>query len=258
MPNQKHRKYKKPPVTEAACQLTFAGDPLIDIVLPGRLHAKIASFYSAPPKLIHEQSLGFNQGIGLSGLSAPTQKIQFINSDHKRMFVVGPSTISVHDFAPYTGWEKFKPRIIRAFQDYEQVAGTRPIKQVGLRYINRIVLPASTTELKDYFKAMPERPERSEIPERISSLFTRFEFQYEDEPGFRGIVSLGNMANTENELGIPMFIDIDVVYAPMPNENADQGLIEPSHVTKFVEELRDKEYWLFESLITDKARELFE
>jgi uncharacterized protein (TIGR04255 family) len=251
---QEHRKYKNAPINEAVCQFVFAGEPVVDPLLPGRLFELVGNFYSARPNLFLEQSVQFNHGIGVS---LPTQKVQLLSNDKKRLLMVGPNSLSIHDLNPYSGWEKFKPRITRALECHQKIAGIRSICQISLRYINRIILPSDTTELKDFFKSMPERPERSEIPQNIASLFMRLEFLYDESPGYRAIISIGNTPLIDEEKGIPVLLDIDVSYSPVKNESELEQLIPESEIVKVVEELRNKEYWLFESMITDKARGLF-
>jgi uncharacterized protein (TIGR04255 family) len=181
-------------------------------------------------------------------------KVQLSAKGGSRLVAVGRDIVSIHMLRPYQdsdhpdkgGWDDFRCRINSALEAYWSVSKPLGVKRIGLRYINRIVVPSLNINFAEFFRCGP--PEVKGFPDKMNSFLIRNEYSYED-----GIRFLLTYASTDTpEKGTACILDLDVIYEvegePLPKEK----------VMVQVDEIRMRERELFESLITDKARELFD
>jgi uncharacterized protein (TIGR04255 family) len=156
--------------------------------------------------------------------------------------------MSVHVLRPYPGWhEDFRSRIERALQAYNETTAPKGVKQIGLRYINQIVIAADTIELEDYFTTPPQTPDR--FPKRQAAIFSRIESIYTDDP-IRLVFTFATVKPPEGKLAF--LLDLDLVWSW-----SDQPLALDDVMEK-VETLRHRERDAFEALITERTREVFD
>jgi uncharacterized protein (TIGR04255 family) len=93
-----------------------------------------------------DQGISFEQGI--------EERILFLAPDRKTFAQVGQRLMGVNRLAPYESWERFRPAIDDVFVALSAVVPTKAMERVGLRYINRIQIPAgpeSQLALEQYF-----------------------------------------------------------------------------------------------------------
>jgi uncharacterized protein (TIGR04255 family) len=246
------RKYRNPPIEEALCEFRFAPSQDWDPTVPGRFHEKIRDMYPAKPREQRVVEAGFQ----VSAQSADSAmqlkhgiaKVQFPTTDGKRLVAVGPDVMSVHVLRPYPGWhEDFRSRIERALQAYNETTAPKGVKQIGLRYINQIVIAADTIELEDYFTTPPQTPDR--FPKRQAAIFSRIESIYTDDP-IRLVFTFATVKPPEGKLAF--LLDLDLVWSW-----SDQPLALDDVMEK-VETLRHRERDAFEALITERTREVFD
>jgi uncharacterized protein (TIGR04255 family) len=246
------RKYRNPPIEEALCEFRFAPSQDWDPTVPGRFHERIRERYPAKPREQRVVEAGFQVSAQSTDsamqLKHGLAKAQFPTADGKRLVAVGPDVMSVHVLKPYPGWhEDFRARIEQALQAYNETTVPKGITQIGLRYINQVVIPADTIELDDYFTTPPRTPDK--FPERQSAIFSRIESFYTDEP-IRLVFTFANVKSPEGTLGF--LLDLDLVWSW-----GDEPLALNDAMDK-VEELRHRERNAFEALITERTREVFD
>jgi uncharacterized protein (TIGR04255 family) len=137
------------------------------------------------------------------------------------------------------GWDEFRPRISRALDAYWTVIQPQGVARIGIKYINKLVVPGEVATAKEYLKCA--LPEVDGLPNHLLNLMSRVEYAYPD--GVRLILSQGKV---ENEF----ILDIDVILesrVALAREDTDAK----------IDDLRVREREVFEAVITDKARELF-
>ena len=248
----KRRRYRNPPIEEAICEFHLAPGPEWDLTVPGRLHERIKDEYAGKPQQqkVVETELRAAPAAGFPSVTVKEgmAKLFFPDSKGRRGVAVGPDVLSVHVLRPYApGWEEFRPRIERAWGAYQAVAEPVGVRRIGIRYINRIVLSKETIQLPEYFTTPPAAP--PSFPETMSSFFHRTEFTYDD--GQTRLIT--TFASGKAPRGSSAFLlDVDLVWLSGDQPNAG------SEVITLVETLRDREREVFESLITDKTREVFD
>lgn len=140
------------PIVEAVCEFRF--DPLSpwDITIPGLIFSKLEGTFS---KKRQKRLMASEMAEGPNG--APVQnvniveRVQMLTEDEKSLVQVNRNFLSVNQLAPYTSWEAYSPLIEKSLDVYRNVASPSGLQYIGLRYINRVLLPKNITNLGDYF-----------------------------------------------------------------------------------------------------------
>ncbi|MER7736096.1 TIGR04255 family protein [Streptomyces erythrochromogenes] len=233
------RTYRNPPIVEAICSFTFAPDSPWNPTIPGRVFEQVQDRYPDEP----EERTMLQGTVGPDAEAGFSTRIAF--RDGSRVMSIGPRSISVHSLAPYEGWESFRHRATEALDAYNKVASGSQIATIGLRYVNRIIIPDTQFNFVDYFTIAQSLPSAG-FPGGITSFFDRMEVVYSDTP--EKIVF--TWASDGDVAGHPAFImDFDLTR---------HGEILQSDVPLFLESLRNRERAAFESIIQDKLREAFD
>lgn len=174
-------KLKKSPLVEAVCEFRFSDDLAWDWTVPGILYEKVKVEFSERAQL---------EGMALSVQLSPKspqppviqsgpERIQFKRKDGKAMLQIGPRMLAINCFPPYSGWEDFREVIRRMYAEYVQILGGNALRQLGLRYINRIDFPQSGSAFGDFITLEP--PLRGSLTKPVSTFFQRYELTI-DEP----------------------------------------------------------------------------
>ena len=160
------RRYRNPPIEEALCEFRFLPGREWDLTIPGKLHVILGKEYNGKPqeKTLVDVALNaeggqppkLNYGAGLA-------KVQLVTTDGKRQVGVGKDILSVHMLRPYQnprfhgrgGWDEFQPRISAALDAYWEVAKPIGVCRIGIRYINKIVIPQTPVAVERYLKCAP-------------------------------------------------------------------------------------------------------
>jgi uncharacterized protein (TIGR04255 family) len=157
------KKYGNAPIEEALVEFRFApgqGQEW-DPTLPGKLHdhADIKNSYPGKPRRqkIFQAALQAEAGQPPGfAVQESFGRVQLVDaSPPTRLVSVGPDVLSVNTLRPYDGWESFRPRVSAAVRAYAEISGVAEVNRVGVRYINKIVLPGTSLELGQYFQCGP-------------------------------------------------------------------------------------------------------
>jgi uncharacterized protein (TIGR04255 family) len=248
-------KYLKPPIEEAVCDIQFAPGTDWDPTMPGRLFEKLRHVYGEKPRMqqvVEAQVRGSNsQGNPSLSLkqTITKQRVQLLAEKGTRIVGVGAEQLTVHMLRPYTQWADFQPRILQALKAYQEIAAPEGVTRIGLRYINRITIEQENPELEKYFTIPPRFP-KTDRPSKIMAFFNRKESQYLDKP-IRIVVTFADMESASPGSSSYLF-DIDIILMkddePFPLEEIEAPL----------EDIKTRHREVFESLITDDCRALFD
>ena len=151
------RKYRNPPIVEMVCEFRFAHTSEWDPAVPGLIYAELRELFPVRRPL---KQLDFAVQWQPSDTSLQQQwrveeSIRLLREDELAFVQILPHQISLHHLAPYPHWERFQPLLARTWQAYSAIVPAAGIQRIGLRYINRIVLPAAASVLSDYFTLYP-------------------------------------------------------------------------------------------------------
>ncbi len=250
------RRYRNPPIEEALCEFRFEPSQEWDLTLPGKLHEKLRDEYCGKPReqRVVEANLeirGDNRPPNLD-LSQHLAKVQFLTEVGDRLVGVGPEVLSVHMLRPYQdpsqeeegGWREFEPRIHRALSAYWEVAQPNGVSRIGVRYINKIVVP-DLSEMSDYLKTA--LPVVEGLSGAVRSVFSRVEYLHGD--GVRIALVQGSVEAGPGRVGL--MLDLDVTWESQNPVGQEEAL-------NRARALRVREREAFEAAITERARRLFD
>jgi uncharacterized protein (TIGR04255 family) len=244
------RIYPNPPIEEAILEFRFSGGLDWDLLVPARLQEKLSPSFSGKPQQQAQVEAVFPLGLlpseSLLQVRHGPVRLQFPDESGQWIASVAPRVLSVHGRRPYPGWDIFRPRVEAALAACVKITQPSGVERIGVRYINRIVIPRPDVQLTEYFNGLPELP--PPIPSRLASIFTRSESLFPD--GQTRLIS--TFATTRAPEGeVAFLLDLDVVF-----ESGKQP-ISIAETMERVERLRDHEREAFEALITDRTREVF-
>lgn len=167
-------RYENPPVIEAVCEFRFAQIGVQPALVPILYYDRIKAEYT---------EIEIRQGVGIqTGTEEVTMTTEdrtvFRNPSANRLVQIGPRMLAVNQLRPYPDYVTFRREIGARFSDYQAVAHPKGLTRLGLRYINRLTVPADQTLgalLQVGFK----------VPQALASnpdpYFLRLEFAYESD-----------------------------------------------------------------------------
>jgi uncharacterized protein (TIGR04255 family) len=216
-------------------------------------HAALAAYHDRYPKMRTQfiQGLQIDQPLdGEPSLSThrAVQAFQFLTDDEKQLVQVRAQGYSFNRLAPYVSLDEYLPEIERAWLLYVGIANPLQVREVRLRYINRILVPLrdDVVDLDDYFTIAPRLPDET----RLSlSGFLDQHAAIENETG-NTITIILNMQPTEGE-HIPVVLDVQAVRTEsIAIDNWDRLLGQ-------VQSLRALKNDIFRKSLTPQCLELF-
>jgi uncharacterized protein (TIGR04255 family) len=251
------RQYRNPPIEEALCEVRFVPDPNWNVTLIGALRERLKDSYPGQPleQVTLELGMEVDTGRELSprppypalSLTHGLSKVQLPTESGDRLVAIGRDVLSVHVLRPYAGWEDFRPRIEQALEAYAEVIPPAGIMRIGLRYINRVRITASTVHLDEYFTEPPRIP--SGLPATMTGVFSRIEVSFQDAP-VRLVSTFATATASEGEAAF--LLDLDV-----SRESIDPQ-VTLDNIMTIVDELHYREHQAFECMLTDRLREVFD
>lgn len=247
-------RYAHPPIDEAICQFTLAERLPWDGDTPRHLFEKLRVRYPAMPAQQQILQANLTPSTGDDGPSLnvnPTERIVFADSENLSRLSIGPQIIAVHRVRPYIGFEQdMLPRSQQGIEAAIVPLQASPLfSSISIRYINRIAVDSSSFDLNEYFNywgAGDTLPQG--IDGTVTGFFYRTTIQQQSTP-LSLALSFGSVVAPKDTSAF--VLDLDLTY---PFE-------EPADSAKALTQLIDvkaTENALFESLITDKTRRLFQ
>ena len=239
--SRKH--YANSPIEEAICEFEFADVSAWNATLPARLYDEMRSVYPNLPQAVSaENSTPSDRAHG--------PKILLSTADGKYQIRCGDNALSLHAIRPYPGWADVYDRIGHALRNFLQTAKPKSIAQINLSYRNRIMVPAQSLLMGDYFTLGTTIPHG--LPKRFISFATAFRAAYDNDP--RSVLSVSFSASPpQHDVTLAVEANIDVMASRIQ-------LHEPAELDTILEIVRDlktKAYDAFEKLITDRTRKLY-
>ena len=253
------RTYKNPPIQEAICEFTFAPTvPEWDLAIPGKLQLqKELAEYSEPSRQQYVQTVAANQTKGQPdfALSNTLFRVHLPRKDGKALLSIGANVLGVIVMKPYPGWdEDFRARIVNALNVYTKITGQSVVKRIGIRYINRLIFPVVGASGASKFLSIVQTeisattPTEAKVQGRLAAINTRHEFETAD--GFKIYITHATIDPTTPKTS-EYLLDIDAVCDSHTLDGVDK-------ITPVMDKLHDIQGGIFEALITEEARNLFD
>lgn len=232
--------YRNPPIVEAAISIEYEG-------LPADRLSELQAFAS---KLLNEypdQKPRFQQQAQFQFGSTPRyESTQFEDGivcaslDTKRFAQFALSSVAFSRLAPYKSWEDFEQQARPIWERFQRVFAVKPTT-LGLRYINRIEIPAGRP-MEEYVRTFPEVSH--DLPQLIGPFFMRIEVPMLGSVGEPTLIlQQGTVPSSSPEL-YAILLDNDLRYAAVADDVWNLAL-----------EGRNQKNRIFEACITDRLRE---
>lgn len=238
--------YKRPPITEAVVELIC--DPLPSLKIRKKALKKLEKNYeNYKPVPLKNVTVEISSTGEAKTKAKDFVREQFSSDNMTQQLIINGNSIVIAQLAPYTGWENFRARIIRDWDTWQKEVNVQTIQQIGMRYINRIDVPISESSLnyKDYVTIYPS----------TSGLL--------DPCGQYSV----NLNTTLKDIDSTLILKTALVESPLPNHKSiviDIDIIhrynkrpDDKELYEIIDQARKKKNEVFETCITNKARELF-
>lgn len=249
------RRYKNPPIEEALCEFRFKPSQDWDLTIPGKVHSELSEEYTSKLQKegVADEKRTLNE-LASAHLfhGGGFDRVNLFSPNGKRIVGIGHDTISIHMLCPYQdptrsdggGWDEFQSRISAALGAYWKVANPVGVRRVDIRYINNIETPKGIADIKDYLKCI--LPDIEGIPFDQNNFVSQVDYDYGND--IRLVLSQGLI---RREPSAAVLLDLDFVWEISESVGQEEALRKASH-------LRGLERKVFESIITDKSREIFD
>jgi uncharacterized protein (TIGR04255 family) len=240
-PSETARFYDAPPIVEAVIELRFRDK----LGLSGlkKLSRKLATAY---PNEAQQIVRGAHVNFETKDVAFvdEAQQIRRSTSDEVEIIVLKPDGFSFSRLAPYLGWDSFQAHVVRDIRLLLKGA-KRNVQRIGIRYINRVDIPMCEGKAahEDYLNVYVKVPSSIETIGPHNLAFETVLDQHK-------LIIQSGMTEAIAPDTCAFYLDIDLIAV----EDVPQDL---DGVIRHLRKMRTLKNQVFETLITDKARELF-
>jgi uncharacterized protein (TIGR04255 family) len=241
--------YKHAPITEAVIEIRFAAP--MDSADVDKVSDKFSSHYPQ-----HQSVQNVKFAVELPAGQKDTATAEFdrevghrrSSSDMTHLLVLWPSAIVVSQLAPYPGWDRFFERFVRDWKLWKRIIGFRTIGRLGVRYINRIDIPISgpVMEFETFLNVYPKLPD---ILGPVGAYAVQAVLPIVDI-GCK--LTLNSAVVPAPILGHASFVVDQDIAKEVNLPQSDEAIYE------LLNEIRVRKNNVFESCISNRARELFQ
>ncbi len=246
--NHGHR-YKSPPVVEALCELFLIGSIWDDTVL-GTFYERIKDQFPKKRQLQQFEAQVEIAGTGgaTAGVRQGQPRMQFLTESGNRLVQVAENLLVVNQLTPYPHFEEWEPFVYSTLTIYRKLANPKAISKIGMRYINRVVIPKPRIQMEDYFKIYPQLP--NGMGDEHGAFMVRVELPFIEKD--HSVLMTFGTTPPQREQEIAYMLDLyDKAPLSKTTLNFDQLELQVRTAHQNIETA-------FEGSITDRLREVFE
>ncbi len=175
--------------------------------------------------------------------------LQFVQGDERQIVQVRRQGFAFNRLSPYSTLDDYLPEVRRTWEIFQSIASPLQVRQVRLRYINRILLPLTEgrVDLDEYLTGGPRLPDEGRLQ------FTGFLTQYAaEESASRNQVKVVLTTQQVEGARLPLIFDIEA-YREEHSEPGDWD-----RVLLQVQSLRELKNLIFRRTLTDLCLQLFQ
>ena len=243
------KSYPNAPITEAIIDLRVKSRADLEAIeLDGVRQGEETQYPHSTPIYQAEGT------ITISGDAPPTASAQqqlwgykFTSASEKSIWQSRRDGFTFSQLAPYTSWEPFRDAARRLWRLFRERTQPIAIERLAVRYVNRIDIPFSSVDLKEFFRTSPEIS--PDLPQELSSYFMQLCLPQLDLNG--QVLINQTIIPPPSEGVVSVVLDIDL-YSDRNVPDSEES------VWEFFEKLHVRKNEIFEACITDKTRRLFE
>ena len=154
------KRYRNPPVREALCEIYFMGSEW-DHATQGRFYERIKDEFPIKQQVSEfVAEFKMTEQERAARVSEMQSRMRYGRPDGSRLIQLAPDLLVVNQLRPYPHFGDWRPVVSKMAGIYAGMAAPKTVRQIGLRYINEIVIPASgEVRLEEYFTVYPHIPE---------------------------------------------------------------------------------------------------
>jgi len=240
--------YKQPPITEAVIELRFATP--IDADDIAKVSTDLKSLYPIQQPITDvrvQLNLPSAPQAATTAHTIETPGNRLSTGVQEQIVLVWPQTFAFSQLAPYPGWHAFFERFCRDWDVWKRTLGYRSITRIGVRYINRIDVPATApiVEHEEYLNVYPK------VPALFPTLMAYNLVAKIPLPDIGCVLTLNSSSVPSPLLEHAAYIvDLDIAKEGDLPQNDDA-------IYALLNQIRDKKNEVFEACIKPRARELF-
>lgn len=238
------KKYSNPPLITASCEARVSRDEATkwNKVYVGELYAALKSDYPNNEDITSVEGQFVPEKSKYDVIKFPETRFYSDNNS----LLISDTRIKVICEAPYSGWQIFGKKINQAISAYTETTKPKAIEDIALIYTNKISIPVTTGKSlneKEYFNVDINYSALNMEPIRLESRVV-----FPQENGNYLIMSY-TIAPNSKEIKFDCYIEL--VYI-ITKQNLTSDNIKTS-----IDLAHDTIEKCFESIITEKTRELF-
>jgi uncharacterized protein (TIGR04255 family) len=233
------------PITEALLELRVRFDREVDAEEFEGFHDRVRDQYPTRKQRFQvEVKLDLQSG---SAILPENRRVGFFfwTADERQAMQARIDGFAFSRLSPYQSWESLRDEARRLWRAYREFSRPATITRVGVRYINRILLPLPV-DFEDYLATFPRLG--SGYPNALAGYFMRIEAPYQESA--LAVTQAIDRAGVTDSI-LPIILDIEV-WRPVeiPASEDDTGW-------RALDSLRSIKNGIFFGSLTDKADELF-
>lgn len=196
------------PIVEAVIEIrTRAEAPWEEGTTSEKLKAQVGEYPQVRSERAGQLQLTFTgkpeaeqsfQDLGWRGL-------QFKSADERQIAAFTYDRFVFSRLPPYQNWDVFQREAMRLWRLHEEVARPKEAQRIGVRFINRIVLPPEELLFEDYICRPPQPPKGLDLPYHG--------FLHQETlavPGYPYALNVTRTIQTPPDQPVAIILDIDV------------------------------------------------
>lgn len=244
------RHYPNPPITEAILDLRVppaSGTAVGDLI---KMRTGDEAAYPTAQPLMTVMGQMVTGPVPTTSAVQQQSGFVFRRHDGRYIYQARLDGFTISQLPRYSEWKDFRTEAFRYWERYVEIARPVGVARAGLRYVNRIDIPAAQgqdrIDIDEYLSTAPKIAQ--ELPQGMQGFFMQIVLPFPDTE-HRSIITETIIPPTRPGVA-SLILDIDTFREYSIAASPDQAW-------KCLEELHDLKNNIFEACITDKARELF-
>jgi uncharacterized protein (TIGR04255 family) len=215
-----------------------------------RLEAELQGYLFLDSQRIFRHEVKMEKG------KQPSQEVQdlgwkgirFRSSDEKHITQFNRDGFAFSRIEPYIDWSRFTSEGIKLWNVFYGLAEPVEIHRIGLRFINRIILPPGELRFEDYIRTAPATPAGLDLP--FAGYMHQDTLAVPGHPYAVNVIQTIQRPQAEEAERFSLILDIDVftIKGFEPDEEK---------LKRRLEEMRWLKDKAFFGSITEKAKEMF-
>jgi uncharacterized protein (TIGR04255 family) len=241
----------KAPITEAVVEIRTRPTTVFqESPVRSSLEATLNGYhYLDSPRLIRGQMrIGGGQPVAQTLEDLGWKGVRFQTPDEKHVAQFNRDGFAFSRLEPYENWQRFSSEALRLWEIYKGLAEPAAFDRLGLRFVNRILLPVGDRDFGNYIQPAPSAPGALDLP--FSGFLHQDALAVPGHPyGITVIRTIQEPAASDIS-PIALIFDIDVFTIP-------GTALDSITISDRLEEMRWLKNKVFFGGVTDNALELF-